>query len=83
MSVFVRIYHARALLTKMQWLKKQSYLDDLESLDRELYQGLLFVKHHPENLEDLTLTFTIAEEGLLRRPVIISMFRTFPDLPVT
>lgn len=48
-------------LTK--WLGKQSYLDDLASLDPELYNGLIFLKHYDKNFDDLCLNFTISEEG--------------------
>lgn len=47
-----------------QWLGKQSFLDDLASLDPELYQGLIFLKHFTGNPEDLSLNFTVAVEGL-------------------
>lgn len=50
-------------LTEMQWLDKQSFLDDLASLDPELYQGLLFLKHYSGNYEDLALNFTVTQEG--------------------
>ena len=46
-----------------KWLAKQSYLDDLASLDPELYNGLIFLKHYDKNFEDLSLNFTISEEG--------------------
>jgi hypothetical protein len=42
-----------------QWLGKQSFLDDLASLDPDLYQGLIFLKHYPGNPEELSLNFTI------------------------
>ncbi|MBW0472869.1 hypothetical protein O181_012584 [Austropuccinia psidii MF-1] len=43
-----------------KWLGKQSYLDDLASLDPELYQGLLFLKHYKGDVEaDLSLNFAI------------------------
>jgi ubiquitin-protein ligase E3 C len=48
-----------------QWLGKQSFLDDLASLDPELYNGLIFLKHYTGNLEDLSLNFTVAVEGAL------------------
>jgi len=38
-------------------------LDDLASLDLELYQGLVFLKNYAGNLEELSLDFTISEEG--------------------
>ncbi|KAG5638825.1 hypothetical protein H0H81_009798 [Sphagnurus paluster] len=44
----------------VDWLGKQSFLDDLASLDPELYNGLIFLKHYTGNLEDLALNFTIA-----------------------
>lgn len=46
-----------------QWLGKQSYLDDLASLDPDLYNGLTFLKHYEGNPEDLSLNFTVAIEG--------------------
>ncbi|KAF9445554.1 HECT-domain-containing protein [Macrolepiota fuliginosa MF-IS2] len=42
------------------WLGKQSFLDDLASLDPELYNGLIFLKHYTGNPEDLSLNFTVA-----------------------
>jgi ubiquitin-protein ligase E3 C len=48
----------------LQWLGKQrSFLDDLVSLDPDLYQGLIFLKHYTGNPEDLSLNFTVAVEG--------------------
>jgi ubiquitin-protein ligase E3 C len=50
----------------LQWLGKQkSFLDDLASLDPDLYQGLIFLKHYTGNPEDLSLNFTVAVEGTL------------------
>ncbi len=51
------------MLTLLQLLGKQSFLDDLASLDPVLYQGLIFLKHYPGNPEDLSLNFTIVDEG--------------------
>jgi ubiquitin-protein ligase E3 C len=48
----------------LQWINRQSYLDDLASLDPELYRGLLKLKNYPGNVEeDLSLNFTVTEEG--------------------
>jgi len=44
-------------------LGKQSFLDDLASLDPDLYQGLIFLKHYRGNPEELSLNFTIVDEG--------------------
>jgi len=46
-------------------LGKQSFLDDLASLDPELYNGLVFLKHYTGNAEDLSLNFTVAVDGVL------------------
>jgi ubiquitin-protein ligase E3 C len=46
-----------------QWLGRQSFLDDLASLDPDLYQGLIFLKHYTGDPEDLALNFTAAVEG--------------------
>jgi ubiquitin-protein ligase E3 C len=45
-----------------KWLGKQSFLDDLASLDPELYKGLISLKNMEGDPEDLSLNFTIAEE---------------------
>ncbi|KAF7730412.1 hypothetical protein EC973_002218 [Apophysomyces ossiformis] len=44
-------------------LEKVNYLDDLPSLDPELYKGLIAVKNFPGNVEDLCLDFTLTENG--------------------
>lgn len=54
--------HAHQILH--QWLGKQSFLDDLASLDPELYQGLIFLKHYTGNPEDLSLNFAAAVDGV-------------------
>jgi ubiquitin-protein ligase E3 C len=48
----------------LQWLGRQSFLDDLYSLDPDLYNGLIFLKHYSGNPEDLSLNFTVAIEGM-------------------
>lgn len=42
-------------------------MDDLASLDEDLYNGLIFLKHYAGNPEDLSLNFTIASDGLSPR----------------
>ncbi|KNE99767.1 hypothetical protein PSTG_07054 [Puccinia striiformis f. sp. tritici PST-78] len=57
-GILIDIDFADFFLNK--WLGKQSYLDDLGSLDPELYQGLIFLKHYKGDIEtDLSLNFTI------------------------
>ncbi|KAJ7757717.1 HECT-domain-containing protein [Mycena maculata] len=59
-GILVDIAFAGFFLAK--WLGKQSFLDDLASLDPELYNGLIFLKHYAGNPEDLSLNFTVAVE---------------------
>ncbi|KAJ7471427.1 HECT-domain-containing protein [Mycena galericulata] len=59
-GILVDIAFAGFFLAK--WLGKQSFLDDLASLDPELYNGLIFLKHYAGNPEDLSLNFTVAIE---------------------
>ncbi|KII83229.1 hypothetical protein PLICRDRAFT_180633 [Plicaturopsis crispa FD-325 SS-3] len=57
-GILVDVAFAGFFLAK--WLEKQSFLDDLASLDPELYQGLIFLKHYTGNPEELSLNFTVA-----------------------
>ena len=61
---------ASQYLTISQWLGKQSYLDDLASLDPDLYNGLVFLKHYTGDLEDLALNFTVAVDGQLQKKTL-------------
>ncbi|TFY75116.1 hypothetical protein EWM64_g8895 [Hericium alpestre] len=60
-GILVDVAFAGFFLAK--WLGKQSFLDDLASLDPELYQGLIFLKHYTENPEDLSINFAVSEDG--------------------
>ncbi|EGZ18712.1 hypothetical protein PHYSODRAFT_498916 [Phytophthora sojae] len=42
-------------------LGKFNYIDDLHSLDPELYKSLMRLKHYDGNVEDLALTFSVSE----------------------
>jgi ubiquitin-protein ligase E3 C len=59
-GILVDVAFAGFFLAK--WLGRQSYLDDLASLDPDLYKGLVFLKHHTGNFEDLSLNFTVELE---------------------
>ncbi|KAG0694768.1 HECT-domain-containing protein [Suillus ampliporus] len=59
-GILVEVAFAGFFLAK--WLDKQSFLDDLASLDPDLYQGLIFLKNYTGNVEDLALNFTVATE---------------------
>ncbi|KAF8874714.1 hypothetical protein CPB84DRAFT_1817858 [Gymnopilus junonius] len=59
-GILVDVAFAGFFLAK--WLGRQNFLDDLSSLDLDLYNGLLFLKHYTGNVEDLALNFTISIE---------------------
>ncbi|KAI0074242.1 HECT-domain-containing protein [Panus rudis PR-1116 ss-1] len=59
-GILVDVAFAPFFLAK--WLGKQSYLDDLQSLDPQLYQGLIFLKNYTGDPEELSLNFTITIE---------------------
>jgi ubiquitin-protein ligase E3 C len=41
-------------------------VEDLPSLDKDLYTGLMALKNYPGDVEsDFSLNFTITEEGIL------------------
>ncbi|XP_049776175.1 ubiquitin-protein ligase E3B isoform X1 [Schistocerca cancellata] len=43
-----------------------SSMDELPSLDRELYRSLTFIKHHQGDVQELDLTFSVDEDCLGR-----------------
>ncbi|THH16719.1 hypothetical protein EW146_g3984 [Bondarzewia mesenterica] len=59
-GILIDVVFASFFLAK--WLGKQSFLDDLASLDPDLYHGLIFLKHYHGNHEDLSLNFAVTEE---------------------
>ncbi|KAH6892749.1 ubiquitin protein ligase [Coprinopsis sp. MPI-PUGE-AT-0042] len=65
-----------------RWLGKQSFLDDLASLDPDLYKGLLFLKHYKGNPEELALNFTVAVEELGTTQTI-ELIPNGTNIPVT
>ncbi|KAI5476557.1 ubiquitin-protein ligase E3 C [Pseudohyphozyma bogoriensis] len=80
-GILVDVRFAGFFLSK--WLGKQSYLDDLRSLDEELYNGLVFLKNYNGNVEaDLSLNFTVTEDdfGVSRT---IELIPGGADVPVT
>ena len=66
-----------------KWLGASSYVDDLPSLDQDLYQGLLFLKSYNGDVEkDLSLSFSMTEQafGVTRN---IDLIRNGSQVPVT
>jgi len=61
-GILVDVAFAGFFLAK--WLGRQSFLDDLASLDPDLYNGLVFLKHYGGDVSDLALNFTVARDGM-------------------
>ncbi|KDE07226.1 hypothetical protein MVLG_02449 [Microbotryum lychnidis-dioicae p1A1 Lamole] len=60
-GILIDVRFAGFFLAK--WLGRQSYLDDLQSLDPELYSGLIQLKNYPGDVEaDMSLNFTVTDE---------------------
>ncbi|KAJ3743655.1 HECT-domain-containing protein [Lentinula detonsa] len=79
-GILVDVAFASSFLAK--WLGRQSFLDDLASLDPDLYKGLVFLKHHTGDFDDLSLNFTIEIEefGTTRT---IELIRNGSNIAVT
>ncbi|QRW00494.1 HECT-domain (ubiquitin-transferase) [Ceratobasidium sp. AG-Ba] len=60
----------------------KSYIDDLASLDPELYQGLMFLKNYKGNPEELSLNFTVTDE-YFGELVVTNLVPGGADRPVT
>ncbi|KAI8346171.1 hypothetical protein BD560DRAFT_450527 [Blakeslea trispora] len=63
-------------------LGKVNYLDDLVSLDPDLYKGLIAIKHYEGNVEDLSLDFT-SSHSEYGEPVIMDVIPNGSQIPVT
>ncbi|KAI3648186.1 hypothetical protein MP228_006040 [Amoeboaphelidium protococcarum] len=59
-GILVQASFAPFFLNK--WLGRLNYLDDLPSLDPELYRNLMFLKNYDGNVEDLSLTFSLSSD---------------------
>lgn len=62
-GILVDVAFAGFFLAK--WLGKQSYLDDLVTLDPELYKGLVYLKNVAGPIDHLALNFAITHDGEL------------------
>ncbi|CAN1860378.1 E3 ubiquitin-protein ligase UPL7 [Linum perenne] len=51
-------------------LGRYSFLDELSTLDQELYRNLMYVKHYNGDVKELLLDFTITEESFGKMHVI-------------
>lgn len=61
-KILINISFAPFFLSK--WLGKNSFLDDLVFLDKELYRNLNFLKNYEGDVEELALTFSIDTDAM-------------------
>lgn len=56
---------SRLLFRALVYSISRSYhaVDDLQSLDPDLYHGLVYLKNHTGDVADLSLTFAVDEDG--------------------
>nr|GLL43891.1 E3 ubiquitin-protein ligase UPL6 [Ipomoea trifida] len=75
-GILVDIPFATFFLSKLK--QKHNYLNDLPSLDPELYRHLIFLKHYNGNLSDLELYFVVVnnEYGEQREEELLTGGRT-------
>ncbi|CAE6476085.1 unnamed protein product [Rhizoctonia solani] len=79
-GILVDIAFAPFFLAKM--LGRESYINDLASLDPELYQGLMFLKNYKGNPEELSLNFTVTDD-YLGQVTVTNLVANGADTPVT
>ncbi|EUC67353.1 ubiquitin-protein ligase E3 C [Rhizoctonia solani AG-3 Rhs1AP] len=79
-GILVDVAFAHFFLAKM--LGRESYLNDLASLDPELYQGLMFLKNYKGNPEELSLNFTVTDD-FLGEVTVTNLVPNGVDKPVT
>ncbi|PKU78379.1 E3 ubiquitin-protein ligase UPL7 [Dendrobium catenatum] len=58
-----------SLVFVQKLLGQYSFLDELSTLDSELYRNLMYLKHYDGDVEDLSLDFTVTEEVCGKRIV--------------
>ncbi|ORX33914.1 hypothetical protein BD324DRAFT_665268 [Kockovaella imperatae] len=78
-GILVDVSFAGFFLAK--WLGRSSSIDDLQSLDNELYKGLIVLKSYPRP-EELSLNFTIVQEEFGQTQTI-DLVPGGSDIPVT
>ncbi|XP_011101469.1 E3 ubiquitin-protein ligase UPL7 [Sesamum indicum] len=67
-GILLDFYFSQVFVQKL--LGRYSFLDELSTLDPELYRNLMYVKHYDGDVEDLSLDFTVTEESLGKRHVV-------------
>ncbi|CAG8480586.1 2866_t:CDS:10, partial [Paraglomus occultum] len=80
-GVLVDFAFAGFFLSK--WLNRSSYLDDLPSLDPELYKGLIILKNYDGDVEsDFGVNFTVVDNEL-GESRIVELIPNGANIPVT
>ncbi|EPS71373.1 ubiquitin-protein ligase 7, partial [Genlisea aurea] len=67
-GILMDFYFSHVFVQKL--LGRYSFLDELSTLDPELYKNIMYVKHYDGDVKDLSLDFTVTEERLGKRCVI-------------
>ncbi|KAL0426474.1 UNVERIFIED_CONTAM: E3 ubiquitin-protein ligase UPL7 [Sesamum latifolium] len=67
-GILLDFYFSQVFVQKL--LGRYSFLDELSTLDPELYRNLMYVKHYDGDVEDISLDFTVTEESLGKRHVV-------------
>ncbi|KAJ3093279.1 hypothetical protein HK100_006715 [Physocladia obscura] len=52
-----------------KWLNRQSYLDDLRTLDVDIYRNLISIKNRNVDVDDMGLDFTVTDEFVMTDPI--------------
>lgn len=71
-----------SLVFVQKLLGRYSFLDELSTLDSELYRNLMYVKHYEGDVAELSLDFTVTEE-VCGKHVIIELRPGGRDISVT
>lgn len=71
-----------SLVFVQKLLGRYSFLDELSTLDSELYRNLMYVKHYEGDVAELSLDFTVTEE-ICGKLVVIELKPGGGDVPVT
>ncbi|KAI8851940.1 hypothetical protein BC829DRAFT_424979 [Chytridium lagenaria] len=73
-GIIIDIPFATFIYAKM--LGKMTFLEDLPSLDAQLYKNMIFLKHYDGNAEDLGLSFTVDTDVLEKYKQRVSLIIT-------
>ena len=63
-TIFKSNLFVNILILGQQHQALYSSIDELPSLDQDLYRSLTFIKHHQGDVQELDLTFSVDEDYL-------------------